>query len=44
MAPGASLQWRPGTLDATMGELGIQVGTSWRTPLVAVLDRDGEVV
>ena len=37
-------QWRRGMLHATMGELGIEVGMSWAAPLVAVLDREGEVV
>jgi uncharacterized protein len=37
-------RWRSGMLDATMNELGIRVGLSWRPPLVAVLDREGEVV
>ena len=37
-------QWRRGMLAATMDELGIEVGTTWAKPLVAVLDRDGEVV
>jgi hypothetical protein len=37
-------QWKSGMLDATMGELGIQVGRTWADPLVAVLDREGEVV
>lgn len=46
-APFPALQlypWRSGLLDATMGELGIRVGTRWSPPLVAVLDRDGRVV
>ena len=37
-------RWRSGMLDATMDQLGIRVGISWRPPLVAVLDREGEVV
>ena len=37
-------RWRSGMLDATMDELGIRVGMSWQPPLVAVLDREGEVV
>ena len=36
--------WRSGMLDATMGDLGISVGMSWRPPLVAVLDPEGNVV
>ena len=36
--------WRRGMLDATMGDLGISVGMSWRPPLVAVLDPEGNVV
>jgi hypothetical protein len=46
-APFPTLQvyrWRSGMLDATMEELGIRVGMSWRPPLVAVLERGGEVV
>jgi hypothetical protein len=37
-------RWRSGMLDATMTPLGIQVGTSWKPPLVAVLDARGAVV
>ena len=37
-------QWRSGMLDGTMAPLGINVGMSWLAPLVAVLDRDGNVV
>jgi hypothetical protein len=37
-------RWRSGLLDGTMGPLGIRVGTSWRPPLVAVLDAQGAVV
>jgi hypothetical protein len=37
-------RWRSGMLDASMDELGIRVGLSWRPPLVAVLDREGTVV
>ena len=37
-------RWRPGLLDGTMAPLGIQVGTTWSNPLVAVLDADGEVL
>ena len=36
-------QCKSGMLDATMGELGIQVGKTWTDPLVAVLGREGEV-
>ena len=36
--------WKPGLLDATMREVGIQVGKEWDKPLAAVLDRDGRVV
>jgi len=37
-------RWRSGMLDATMDELGIDVGMSWQPPLVAVLNPEGEVV
>jgi len=37
-------RWRSGMLDATLAPLGIQVGMSWRPPLVAVLNSRGEVV
>jgi uncharacterized protein len=37
-------QWKSGMLDATMREVGIQVGTTWAPPLAAVLDREGKVV
>lgn len=37
-------RWRSGMLDAAMDELGIRVGMSWQPPLVAVLDREGEMV
>jgi hypothetical protein len=37
-------RWRSGMLDASMDELGIRVGISWLPPLVAVLDREGNVV
>jgi hypothetical protein len=36
--------WRPGLLSATMRELGIDVGQQWSNPLVAILDRAGQVV
>ena len=36
--------WKPGLLDATMRELGIQIGEYWDKPLAAVFDRDGKVV
>jgi hypothetical protein len=35
--------WRPGLLDATMGELGVRVGMQWQPPLAAVLDADGRI-
>jgi hypothetical protein len=37
-------RWRPGMLSGTMEPLGIEVGTSWRNPLVAVLDAQGAVL
>jgi hypothetical protein len=37
-------RWKSGMLDASMAELGIEVGMSWGPPLVAVLDREGNVV
>lgn len=36
--------WRRGELDAAMRPLGIDIGTSFGTPLIAVLDRKGKVV
>ena len=36
-------RWRPGLLDGTLAPLGIEVGTSWLPPLVAVLDAHGAV-
>jgi uncharacterized protein len=36
-------RWRPGLLDGTMAPLGIEVGTTWSNPLVAVLDAQGAV-
>jgi hypothetical protein len=36
--------WRPGTLDSTMAELGVDVGKRWCIPLVAVIDSRGAVV
>jgi hypothetical protein len=37
-------RWRAGLLDSTFRELGITVGRSWASPLVAVRDRDGRLV
>jgi hypothetical protein len=37
-------RWRPGLLDGTLGPLGIEVGTTWLNPLVAVVDAEGQVV
>lgn len=36
--------WRSGLLDGTFKPLGIEVGSTWTPPLVAVLDREGQVV
>ena len=36
--------WRSGLLDSSFGRLGIAVGKTWTTPLVAVRDRAGRVV
>jgi hypothetical protein len=37
-------QWLSGHLSATMGPLGIRIGSSWMPPLMAVLEPSGEVV
>lgn len=36
--------WSPGQLDASMKPTGIEIGKTFRLPLVAVLDRTGKVV
>lgn len=36
--------WAPGGLIRAIAPLGISVGMQWTTPLVAVLDRNGQVV
>ncbi len=36
--------WRSGTLDSTMGELGVRVGDRWHVPLVAVVDSRGGII
>ncbi len=36
--------WTPGELARAMKPLGIQVGSTWTRPLLAILDRQGRVV
>lgn len=36
--------WRPGQLDAAMRPLGIDIGKTFGTPLIAVIDRKGQIV
>jgi len=36
--------WPSGTLDSTMGTLGVQVGKQWTSPLAVVFDSTGRVV
>ena len=43
-APVHLYQWPKGMLTRTMAPLGIRIGVSWSTPLVAVLDRNGTVL
>ena len=35
--------WDPGELGAAMRPTGIEIGATWGTPLVAVIDRNGDV-
>ncbi|MEP6574194.1 MAG: TPM domain-containing protein [Gemmatimonadota bacterium] len=42
--PMRMLPWEPGSLNRAMATVGIKVGQSWSSPLVAVRDRYGEVV
>ena len=43
-APVLVRPWAPGSLDRALSPLGIQVGSTWTRPLVAVRDRDGRVI
>ena len=36
--------WPSGTLDSTMGTLGVQVGKRWTSPLAVVIDSTGRIV
>jgi hypothetical protein len=36
--------WAPGELAQTLGELGINVGTTWTAPLIAVLGPNGKAI
>ncbi|RLB48993.1 MAG: hypothetical protein DRJ42_22005 [Deltaproteobacteria bacterium] len=42
--PTRILPWRSGEFDAALSPLGIEIGATFGTPLVAVIDRDGEVL
>jgi hypothetical protein len=42
--PVALYQWRSGALSRAMGEHGIRIGSLWRSPLIAVIGRDGTAI
>jgi hypothetical protein len=42
--PVALYQWRSGELSRAMGVHGIRIGSYWRSPLIAVIGRDGKAV